>query len=461
MNSLRIRIELNRGGVGVPLEKLAKVVAETQSFLSMLCDDVRINSARGQWLGLDFDPESLNFKAEFVGPVTAEEIEAFNDAFDGVTPLRRATIRQFARIGESIEGDELIGFGLYHGDAGEPSEWRCLSKRDALRITEAIRTLEASSGAEIQTPLPAPMDSASGARYFQDRRDRGGAEPKHLTAFVRDVETRVTRLEKTVDGHASGMEDLRARTGKTEETFRNLLSAVEDFCDQATKRIEQISGTEPAGGRELAGPHLAEVVESAAGTRSDPVRTAVEDSSDSGMARPAREAPQLTETAAPVPVAPGPTVRKWSRAVSIAAAAVIVAAASYLLIVAVGREQTVQARRQSELPAPKSDPSPRTAAPPPPATSASEHFSQSAIELTAVQPVWVSATADGENVLTRVLETGTSKTIDFEHTASIRVGNAGGVEVRFNGRKLGPLGPDGKVRLIQFEPGKARVLIPK
>ena len=36
MSRLRIRMELNRGGVGVPLHKLASVVDEAQKFFRML-----------------------------------------------------------------------------------------------------------------------------------------------------------------------------------------------------------------------------------------------------------------------------------------------------------------------------------------------------------------------------------------------------------------------------------------
>jgi len=61
MSRLRVRIELNRGGVGVPLDKLASVVQQAQAFFRMLGDDVHIDQRQGEWLGFDFDHESLNF----------------------------------------------------------------------------------------------------------------------------------------------------------------------------------------------------------------------------------------------------------------------------------------------------------------------------------------------------------------------------------------------------------------
>src|SRR5690242_7671907 len=79
---LRIRIELSRGGLGVPLHKVASVISKSQRFLDLLGEDVHIDRSKGEWLGFDFDRESLNFTAEYVGAVTAQQVEAFNAAFD-------------------------------------------------------------------------------------------------------------------------------------------------------------------------------------------------------------------------------------------------------------------------------------------------------------------------------------------------------------------------------------------
>src|ERR1035438_5934428 len=125
MARLRIRMELNRGRAGVPLQELARVVGEAQKFFSMLADDVHIDRAAGEWQASNFDNEFLNFTAEFTGPVEVHQIEQFRAAFDGVTLLRRATIAQFARIASALGEDETIAFGLYLNDEDvEPGEWR-------------------------------------------------------------------------------------------------------------------------------------------------------------------------------------------------------------------------------------------------------------------------------------------------------------------------------------------------
>ena len=95
MARLRVRIELNQRIAGVPLEKMASVVEETRKFFYLLSEDVQIQADRGEWRASDFDAESLNFTAEYAGPVSAEQAHAFGAAFAGATSLRRATIAQF------------------------------------------------------------------------------------------------------------------------------------------------------------------------------------------------------------------------------------------------------------------------------------------------------------------------------------------------------------------------------
>src|ERR1035437_866139 len=248
MARLRIRIELNRGSVGVSRHKLASIVDEAQKFFHLLAEDVQIDQTQGDWLGFDFGNESLNFTAEFVGPVTAEQVAAFHAAFNGTTSLRRTTIAQFARITEAIEQDELIGFGLYLTDEGnEPSEWRCLSRRDALRITEEIQLLiEASGEVDRESHLPAVANSGVGARLFSDGRERG-LEFAKWTAYVREVEAnmdrRISRVEHALEGQSGLIEDLHLQSSSIEDSVRKLLTAVEGFSAQTTRQLEAISVT--------------------------------------------------------------------------------------------------------------------------------------------------------------------------------------------------------------------------
>ena len=90
---------------------------------------------------------------------------AFHSALDGTTPLRRDTIAQFARIADAIEEDEVIGFGLYLNQGDDPAEWRCLSRRDGLRITDEFRSLLGAGETGQESPLPNVEDGTNGEQY--------------------------------------------------------------------------------------------------------------------------------------------------------------------------------------------------------------------------------------------------------------------------------------------------------
>ena len=409
MARLRIRIELSRGGLGVPLHKAASVISKSQQFLDLLSEDVHIDRSKGEWLGFDFDRESLNFTAEYVGAVTSQQVEAFNAAFDGTTSLRRNTIAQFASITDAIAEDEIIGFGLYQADENEePAEWRCLSRRDALRIAEGVQLL---LGAEEESHLPAARDPSLGARIFGDRRE-WSAEPSN---FEKSLSTRIQRVEHQVEQHSELLQDLRAHSASAETSFRNLLSTVEGFCDQATRRIEMVSP------------------------------------------------PALPEWhAEPPPAKP----RRWmAMAVVLLVCGGIVGAAAWLWPVAANakKEPSIQSQRLPN-PAPvsastKTEPANESRALPKsaPVVSSAAPASKAVtrIDLEATHPTWVSMVdEDGNKLLLQLLVPGAPRTFELTKGATLRTGNAGGLVLRVNGRTFSPLGPTGQVRQIQIKDGK-------
>lgn len=416
MARLRIRIELNRGGVGVPLRKLASIVDEAQKFFQMLAEDVRIDKGRGEWLGFDFDHESLNFTAEYIGSVTPEQVRSFYAAFDGTTSLRRGTIDQFARITSAIGEDELIGFGLYDGDDGaEPTEWRCLSRRDALRIADEIQVLSGVNGEPgvRESRLPAVSDPGMGARLFGERRDRT-VDLTRTPEFSRETESdlarRLTRVEAKVEEHAGMIREVRTDAASTEESFRNLLTAVEGFCDQATRQIERVSP----------------------------------------IALPAARAAQ------------NPLTRFWPIA-AVAAAIVILTFVAFRMWPARAPqsfEQRVTAASRTVPPQPAATqavvvtpPAVVTPSAPAPAKPAAMR-----VDLKATEPTWIAfADVDGNKLLVGLLTPGQPRTFDLKKTATLRTGNAGGLTVSLNGQPLGPLGPRGNVREIEFKNGTYKV----
>lgn len=264
MPRLRIRIELNRRNSGVPLDKMASVVEETRKFLFLLSEDVHIPADRGEWVASDFDAESLNFTVEFVGPVSTEQVLSFGAAFAGATSLRRTTIAQFTRIADFLGEDELVGFGLYHNDDdAEPSEWRCLSKRDAMRFGEEIKLLAESAGEQSpEKQLTTVMNgSAAGRRLFKDRREREvlAADPsKLLRELEANLARRITVLETQVAEQTRHIADITQNPNLAEDRFQRLLTALENFWAQAPRQLPQLPA--PPSGRKQRGSSMLGVV---------------------------------------------------------------------------------------------------------------------------------------------------------------------------------------------------------
>jgi cytoskeleton protein RodZ len=80
------------------------------------------------------------------------------------------------------------------------------------------------------------------------------------------------------------------------------------------------------------------------------------------------------------------------------------------------------------------------------------------LELSATEPAWLSIIADGKPSFNGILEKAETKVLQGHHTARIRTGNAGGVEVVFNGKPLGALGPRGQIRTVLFTRDNYEVL---
>lgn len=459
MARLRIRIELNRGGMGVPLYKLASVVDQAQKFFHMLSEDIHIDHTKGEWLGFDFDHESLNFTAEFVGHVTAEQVSDFNASFDGTTPLRRATIAQFARITDAIEEDELIGFGLYLNDQGnEPSEWRCLSRRDALRIADEIQVLiEATGEANPESHLPAVVHSSAGARLFSERRERG-AEADKIEAFVREVEAnlskRIGRVEHELENHSGVIHELRSKSTATEDSVRSLLTAVENFCAQTTHQLEKMSP--PLA---IAAPQAAAAPASIAAPVSAPVSTPISATEPvaASMAAPSTpiSPPKSVAGSSTTPIStpiftpePRPSRR---RPIAMYAVAALVILCSGILIWNSRSSQS----RDPQVAVASSTPEP--SAPAEPATPAFPTTSR--VDLQASETTWVSlAEPNGTKILSQLFQPGDVRSVDLPKSATLRVGNAAGLSVRFNGNPIGAIGPHGAVRDVRFNDGAYKIV---
>jgi transcriptional regulator with XRE-family HTH domain len=82
------------------------------------------------------------------------------------------------------------------------------------------------------------------------------------------------------------------------------------------------------------------------------------------------------------------------------------------------------------------------------------------LDLMAHETTWLSVSSDGKPVFSGILQANQSKTVGGREFAKVRVGNAAGLEVRLNGRLLGPLGARGQVLTVLFTPDNFQIFSP-
>jgi cytoskeleton protein RodZ len=138
-----------------------------------------------------------------------------------------------------------------------------------------------------------------------------------------------------------------------------------------------------------------------------------------------------------------------------------------------------QAPPPAPTPAPKTEPAPQVATPPleTPAPAEQPKEEQHAVpvaetpavvnsddkitlDIAANELTWISLTADGKYVFSGLLQPGESKTFAAKENAKLRIGNAGGLDVKFNGKPTGPIGPKSQVRTVNFTPTEFRIESP-
>jgi cytoskeleton protein RodZ len=98
------------------------------------------------------------------------------------------------------------------------------------------------------------------------------------------------------------------------------------------------------------------------------------------------------------------------------------------------------------------------------ASSNSRASSQSSrgfrVELSALEPTWLSIMTDGRQTFKGILETEQKKVLEGHERGRIRMGNAGGISIVFNGKPMGVMGPRGQVRTVIFTDSDYQVLRP-
>jgi cytoskeletal protein RodZ len=93
---------------------------------------------------------------------------------------------------------------------------------------------------------------------------------------------------------------------------------------------------------------------------------------------------------------------------------------------------------------------PASASPNPPgATPAIGEFT---VTITAREESWISITTDGKSAGSELLEADNERTLHAYRQIVVKAGNAGGIDFKFNGKKITTAGDYGEVRTLTFGP---------
>jgi cytoskeleton protein RodZ len=126
-----------------------------------------------------------------------------------------------------------------------------------------------------------------------------------------------------------------------------------------------------------------------------------------------------------------------------------------------GSSSTTETPSQSQAPDQRPSPSESqwvTAAPPPESASRAREAEPARtpgtnkIIIRATEDCWIRSKADDAPPRQLSLQKGNTFALEFTTRLEIRLGNAGGVRIRYNGEELPTQGPLGKVRTLVFPP---------
>ena len=139
-------------------------------------------------------------------------------------------------------------------------------------------------------------------------------------------------------------------------------------------------------------------------------------------------------------------IPRLTKVPALAAAVVLVAGALYFGLSRNTGEPAVTTTAEASTPAPEPAPTPATDV----ARASNVEPDVLRVELTATGPCWVSATADHESALSRLLQAGEKHEIQAKDQLTLRVGDPSTIAISVNGVAGRPLGRPGQPVTVQI-----------
>lgn len=265
MTTLRIRVELNKGRIGMPLGKLAAICAETVKFLNMLSDDLQLTDGEPEWLAENFENNSVDYDCRLANDVGEARAEIGRRALRlimGETlddpelafKIRPETRRQYFHIAAPIDLDEKVRFGLYRDGGTKPDLWYELAHHEEVLVSSGV--IDRGAYGEIQ----GIVDSFFKERKRPYLRVRELATLQLVKCFFRTdmyntavellndrtavvfVEGRIREDANTGETREIDVEDFRLAPDFSRDDFENFLGTIPDYTGAITTEefVEQL-----------------------------------------------------------------------------------------------------------------------------------------------------------------------------------------------------------------------------
>lgn len=252
MAKLKIRVELNKGREGMPLEKLIARAEHLVGFLSNLAKDLGLGGAQPVWLAEEFDNGSVDFDCRLDSELDEVLVEKGCSALDhyfGGTPLdplialkiRPGTKAQFRKLTSSLDLDERIFVSVYGKGSGELGPWRELTASTATS-SDLETELGRSYHGEIQGVVAALFKESAYHLWVRelstDRRIKCFFKKELYTEAIRAlndpesvvfIDGEVTEDSETGEINVIHADHIRPAPAFSSELYQSLLGAIPDY----------------------------------------------------------------------------------------------------------------------------------------------------------------------------------------------------------------------------------------
>lgn len=149
MARFRVRLRINPGRTGTPLDKLGEFAIQSEKFLRSLANDLEIPVKKGELLALRFTNESIAWDNEYAGSVSDAVVNKGREAIRAlasVDPLSASnrglvtysTLAEFSRLGKSMDPDEKFLIGVYDDEIVVDPEWAPVTYHNLAEIRQFL-----------------------------------------------------------------------------------------------------------------------------------------------------------------------------------------------------------------------------------------------------------------------------------------------------------------------------------